>query len=196
MSELAAWDSFFVIVGSAAGALIGLQFVVMTLIAARHLRVAEAGAVFATPTIVHFSSALLLSALLRAPWATIILPAALWGLIGFGGVAYGLLVARRMRAEAVYAPEFEDWLFHVLLPLAAHAIFAVSALAALYHSREALFGVGLQRYCCCSLEFTMPGTTSSTMYLPDKSNRNFPRRSEYEIWVQVDAARARVTLCR
>jgi hypothetical protein len=31
MSELAAWDSFYVIVGSAAGALIGLQFVVVTL---------------------------------------------------------------------------------------------------------------------------------------------------------------------
>jgi hypothetical protein len=34
MSELTEWDSFHVIVGSAAGALIGLQFVVMTLIAA------------------------------------------------------------------------------------------------------------------------------------------------------------------
>jgi len=30
MRELAEWDSFYVIVGSAAGALIGLQFVVMT----------------------------------------------------------------------------------------------------------------------------------------------------------------------
>ena len=33
MSELAEWDSFYVIVGSAAGALIGLQFVVIRLIA-------------------------------------------------------------------------------------------------------------------------------------------------------------------
>jgi hypothetical protein len=35
MSELIAWDSFYVIVGSAAGALIGLQFVLVTLIAQR-----------------------------------------------------------------------------------------------------------------------------------------------------------------
>lgn len=35
MSELARWGSFYVIVGSAAGALIGLQFVVLTLIAER-----------------------------------------------------------------------------------------------------------------------------------------------------------------
>jgi hypothetical protein len=35
VSEFAEWDSFYVIVGSAAGALIGLQFVVLTLIAER-----------------------------------------------------------------------------------------------------------------------------------------------------------------
>jgi hypothetical protein len=57
MSELAKWDSSYVILGSAAGALIGLQFVVMTLIDDRPpLRVAEAGAAFATPTIVHFGA--------------------------------------------------------------------------------------------------------------------------------------------
>src|SRR6058998_2956583 len=45
MSEFAEWDSFYVIVGSAAGALIGLQFVVLTLIAERPpLRAADAGA--------------------------------------------------------------------------------------------------------------------------------------------------------
>jgi hypothetical protein len=77
MHELAEWDSFYVIVGSAAGALIGLQFVVMTLIAERPpLRAADAGAAFATPTIVHFGVALLLSALLRAPWPKVTLATA------------------------------------------------------------------------------------------------------------------------
>ncbi len=143
MSELAAWDSFYVIVGSAAGALIGLQFVVVTLIAERPpLRVAEAGAAFATPTIVHFGSALLLSALVRAPWQTITAVAALWGLIGLGGLAYSVLVARRVRRQSVYQPVFEDRLFHVVLPLAAYAMLALSAFAASSHTREALFGVG------------------------------------------------------
>jgi len=32
MTEFAEWESFYLIVGGAAGALIGLQFVVMTLI--------------------------------------------------------------------------------------------------------------------------------------------------------------------
>src|SRR5712672_3432889 len=61
MPAFAEWESFYVIVGTAAAALIGLQFVVMTLIADRpQITTAEAGAAFATPTIVHFSAVLLL----------------------------------------------------------------------------------------------------------------------------------------
>jgi hypothetical protein len=142
MSELAQWDSFYLIVGSAAGALIGLQFVVMTLIAQRPARTAEAGAAFATPTVIHFSAALLLAALLRVPWQSIIVAAALWGLMGLVGVAYAVIVAWRMRAQTVYQPELVDWLFHVVLPLAAYAMLALSAFEAPYHAREALFGVG------------------------------------------------------
>jgi hypothetical protein len=93
MSELAEWESFYVIVGSSAGALIGLQFVVMTLIAETPpLRVAEAGAAFATPTIVHFGGALLLSAILSAPWQVITLAAVLWGLTGLSAAGVAKLV--------------------------------------------------------------------------------------------------------
>ena len=143
MSELAKWDNFYVIVGSAAGALIGLQFVVLTLIAGSpQTGSAEAGAAFGSPTVVHFGVVLLLAALLHAPWQTIHVVAALWGLVGFGGVAYSVIVVRRMRKQSAYKPIFEDWLCHVALPLAAYTILAVSALAAPSHTREALFGVG------------------------------------------------------
>ena len=47
MSEIAGWDSFYVIVGSAADALIGLQFVVMTLIAEGRWGSPRAGRLFA-----------------------------------------------------------------------------------------------------------------------------------------------------
>ena len=79
MTELAKWDSFYVIVGSAAGALIGLQFVVLTLIAERPpVGAAEAADAFGSPTIVHFGAALFLSALLHAPWQTITIASVLW----------------------------------------------------------------------------------------------------------------------
>ena len=143
MPELDEWESFYLIVGGAAGALIGLQFVVMTLIADRPpVRAAESNAAFGTPTIVHFSAALFLSAVLRAPWQTVTSLAVLWGLAGLGGVTYGAVVARRMRKQSTYQPMLEDWLFHGWLPPTAYAVLAVSALAAPSHLREALFGVG------------------------------------------------------
>jgi len=143
MPELREWDSFCVIVGSAAGALIGLQFIVITLIAERPpLRAEDAGAAFATPTVVHFGSALLLCAILRVPWQAVTIVAALWGLIGVCGMTYSLIVIRRMRTQRVYRPVLEDWLFHALLPIACYALLVVSAFFAPSDAHEALFGVG------------------------------------------------------
>ena len=143
MLELAKWGNFYVIVGSAAGALIGLQFVVLTLIADRPITgSAEAGAAFGSPTVVHFGVVLFLSALLHAPWQTIIIAAVLWGVLGFGGVVYELIVIRRMRKQSAYEPVFEDWVFHIVLPLAGYAILGLSSFAALSRTREALFAVG------------------------------------------------------
>lgn len=142
--ELAEWDSFYVIVGSAAGALIGLQFVVLTLLAQKslHKDAAQTGAIFATPTLVHFGVALLLSALLRAPWQTIGIPTAIMSIIGLSGVAYAGIIALRMRREKVYHPVPEDWLFRVVLPLAAYVLLALSLFVDLSHLHEVLFGVG------------------------------------------------------
>ena len=136
------WESFYVIVGAAAGALIGIQFVVMTLIAENPPpRLHESGPAFATPTIVHFSAALLLSALVRIPWEGIAAAAALWGLVGLSGVVYSLVVARRMRKQTSYPPDFEDWLYFCLLPLVGYALLLVCALVAVSHAHEALLGV-------------------------------------------------------
>jgi len=143
MTPLAEWQNFYVIVGSSAGALIGLQFVVLTLIASRQGSTSAAlGSAFATPNIIHFVAVLLLSALISAPWHGGATVALLWGLVGLGGVTYVVIVARRMRVQNEYKPVFEDWLFHVLLPFAAYTTLAVAAGAARSHVREALFGVG------------------------------------------------------
>src|SRR5262245_43157298 len=140
MSELTEWSNFYVIVGSSAGALIGLQFVVLTLIAQRPtLRAPEAGAAFATPSVVHFAVVLLLSGVASAPRHTVGAVAVSWGLVGLSGITYVVVVARRMRAQSVYRPVFEDWLFHVLLPVAAYAMLAVSAIVARSYARQALF---------------------------------------------------------
>ena len=73
MTPLDGWENFYVIVGSSAGALIGLQFVVLTLIAARpQMGSPEAGAAFATPSVVHFAVVLLLLLVVTAAYG-------LWG---------------------------------------------------------------------------------------------------------------------
>lgn len=134
------WESFYVIIGAAAGALIGLQFVVMTLLADRP-PAAAAGAAYATPQIVHFSLVLLLTALLRAPWHSLDPAAVLWGITGLSGFIYELIVIRRMRSTGIYEPAFEDWFFHVGLPLSAYALVAASSVAAFWRPTEALFAV-------------------------------------------------------
>ena len=144
MSPPSGWENFYVIVGSSAGALIGLQFVVITLIAGRPIARSEAQAsnAFTTPSVVHFAVVLLLSAVASAPWDGIGVVAILWGGVGLSGMVYTGVVARRMRRQSAYRPVFEDWLFHVLLPFAAYVILTGSSFAARPYTRLALFTVG------------------------------------------------------
>lgn len=144
MAELDGWENFYVIIGSSAGALIGLQFVVMTLIAEMPAARgnSEAGDAFGTPNVVHFAVALLTSALIVAPWRGIGCVAVLWGLVGGGGMAYAAVTAWRMRSQKIYRAVFEDWLCHAVLPFAAYAAFTGSACVASAHARASLFILG------------------------------------------------------
>jgi hypothetical protein len=125
-SLFAAWESFYVIVGSSAAALTGLQFVVITLGAdASNVATPQTMRAFGTPTIVHFCAVLLNAAILSAPWrrhssaALAIVAFALVGLI------YTLVVLRQARRQTEYKPVLEDWLAHTALPLIAYAAFLV-----------------------------------------------------------------------
>jgi hypothetical protein len=143
MSELHEWESFYVIIGSSAGALIGLQFVVMTLVAENPVaRSSSLSSTFGTPTIIHFSAALLLSAVISAPWRGIGTVAVVLALIGVSGTIYAIIVAWRLKAQTEYKPVFEDWLFNALLPLIAYLVLTLSASAAVSQSHEACFGIG------------------------------------------------------
>lgn len=144
VAALARWQTFYEIIGSSAGALIGLQFVAMSLITNMQAPQpdAEAGHAFATPTIVHFGAVLGLAGILAAPWDSIDALGAVLGAAGLCGMLYAVLVARRMRKQKAYQPEFEDWMCHVLLPFAAYLALALSAYVAQSHSLEALFAVG------------------------------------------------------
>lgn len=141
MTALNEWANFYLIVGPSAGALIGLQFVVVTLIADAPVAQADAQAsgAFSTPSVVHFCAVLVLSAILTAPWHALAPIAILWGLLGFAGMIYSLIVIRRLRTQSAYKPVFEDWLFHALLPLGAYTLLVAAACVSFGRERIGLF---------------------------------------------------------
>jgi hypothetical protein len=111
MSLLIAWENFCIIVGSSAGALTGLTFVAVTLVAETRQRGDGRGiAAFTTPTVVHFGVVLFVSAALSAPWPSLLPLALLLGLCGLAGALYTAIVVRLQRRLELYTPVLEDWL--------------------------------------------------------------------------------------
>jgi hypothetical protein len=126
---LAQWQNFYVIAGSSAGALTGLQFVVMALIADSELQsgMQEVRA-FGTPTVVHFCAALLISAIASAPWQTLSAAAIALGVCGAAGMIYALSVIRHALRQTGYKPDAEDWFWYAALPALAYAALTAAAI--------------------------------------------------------------------
>jgi len=139
---LAAWESFYVIVGSSGAALTGLQFVVIALVAeSRRQSTNREIDAFGTPNIVHFCSVLLVAAILSAPWRGLTSVSYALGACGLAGIAYGLIVLNRARRQTGYKPVFEDWLWHAVLPLIAYTSLLVAGIFLRSYPREVLFVV-------------------------------------------------------
>ncbi len=142
LSPLATWQTFYTIIGSAAATLTGLMFVVVTLIAGVRVRVSspsEAFATFNTPNVVHFCAALLVAAILSAPWQALWPAGLLLGLSGLGGMIYVVIVLRRARRQTDYQPVLEDWLWHTVFPLVSYTALVVAAILLPGHPAPALF---------------------------------------------------------
>ena len=139
---LSEWDSFYLIVGGAAGALIGLQFVVMTLIAERpQAGMADAARAFATPTVVHFGACLLVAAFVRVPWPDAVHATWAAGAVGLCGLGYMALPIQRMRRQQIYKLDMEDRVFHIILPFVAYGLFALCGVLGMTHTEPVLFAI-------------------------------------------------------
>jgi hypothetical protein len=140
---LGAWQNFYVIVGSAAAALTGLMFVVITLIASREgHRSGQAIGAFGTPTVVHLCAALLIAMILSAPWPTLWDAALLLGICGLAGAIYMIVVFRRALHQTDYQPVLEDWLWHTIFPFFSYTALLVAALLMPGNATPALFVIG------------------------------------------------------
>jgi hypothetical protein len=92
------WQDFYLLIGSSAGALIGLMFVVTTLTVGRDIRTIERGQrLYTSPVVWHFGAILLLSGAAMAPdvhaWAYGLLAGviALVGMVASLRIAIGIL---------------------------------------------------------------------------------------------------------
>jgi hypothetical protein len=137
------WTNFYVIIGSAAAALTGLLFVVISLLAGSRLRRSvEPLAAFNTPNVYHFGAALFVAVVLCAPWPMLWNVSLLLGLSGLWGVAYVIIVLRRMRRQGDYTPVLEDWLWHTIFPFVSYAAFVAAAILLPGNPTPALFVTG------------------------------------------------------
>ena len=143
-TSLRAWESFYVIVGSSAGALTGLQFVVLTLVAeiGASRRSRETTAAFGSPTIVHFCAALFVAAVLSVPWSGAGRASIAISVCGAAGILYSIVVLRRTFAQSAYQPVLEDWVWHVVLPLLSYGAIFAAGLLVRSHAENALLLVG------------------------------------------------------
>ena len=143
LSALSAWESFYVIIGSSAGALTGLQFVVIALIGDRQVasdpRTTHA---FATPTIVHFCAVLLTAAILSAPWRSLSSAGYTVGACGLAGIVYIFRVLWHMRRQTDYVTVLADWIWHLFFPLLAYGSLMAAGIAFTGYLSQSLFLIG------------------------------------------------------
>jgi hypothetical protein len=118
VSPITAWQNFYVIIGTSAGALTGLMFVVITLVASRNTGQKSRLSIdaFGSPIVVHFCMALLIAAILSAPWEALWNAGLLLGFIGLGGIIYLVIVVLRTRRQADYQLVIEDWVWYLVFP--------------------------------------------------------------------------------
>ncbi len=142
MKLLEGWDNFYVILGSAAAALIGLTFVVIALLSDARRVHPEGMQGYIAPTIVHFGTVLAFAAYMSVPQHTILSLSAGLAIGGMGTTAYTVVIANNVRRFAIhYTPVLEDWVWHVILPTVDYATLLGMAFLIWYRQQLALYGI-------------------------------------------------------
>jgi hypothetical protein len=122
MELLKGWDNFCVILGSATAGLMGLTFVVIALASdARRASHPSGTRGYITPTIVHFGIVLAVCIVMSLPGlrtSGLSLALAAGGVLGL--LYTCITVFHVLRFATNYKPVVEDWIWHVLAPIAAY----------------------------------------------------------------------------
>ena len=124
------WDSYYLLIGTAAGALIGLLFVVATLNAGREVSSVTRGTqTYLTPTVFHFAMVVVVSALATAPG----LPGRFVGpalaACALAGLLYSVWICVRLSQNKLEGEHWSDFWFFGAAPGATYLGLGATAAA-------------------------------------------------------------------
>jgi hypothetical protein len=143
-SLLAGWDKFYVIIGSSAGGLTGLTFVVIALSADAKKASLSGLRAYVTPTIVHFGSVLALAVYLSMPHQIVVSLSLAFGCVGCGGLAYVVSIAANIgQLSHSYMPVREDWIWNVILPAIVYGTLLAMAFLIWRRPQVSMYGVAV-----------------------------------------------------
>ena len=133
LQQLEAWRNFYVLLGTAAATLMGLMFVVVSLGPQQiGARTATGVRAFVTPTVVYFTTVLVVAALMTIPGVSALALGALMALGSLGGLGYMCSTGAHTRWRHANLDRL-DWLWYVGLPIFSYLLILGAAA-----------GVGLQ----------------------------------------------------
>jgi hypothetical protein len=137
------WEEYFFMLGSAAGGLIGLLFVIVTLTAGRDRSAMERGQkLYMTPLVFHLGGVLLLSGSAIAPAMTGPLYALVSGLAGVIGLVSGVRIAAGIsRLPPTTSGGWFDIIWYGIVPAAIYLGLLAAAAAIWMGVEGALAGV-------------------------------------------------------
>jgi len=134
LQQLNAWHNFYLLLGTAAATLTGLMFVVVAL-GPRLISAHTATGVraFATPTVMYFTTVLVVAALMTIPAVPAPILGAFMALGGLGGLWYmGRTGAHTQWRQAQL--DWQDWLWYVGLPVLSYLLIVGAAVGMWVHT--------------------------------------------------------------
>lgn len=141
---LQAWETFYLVVGTSAGALVGVMFIVATLTAEIAVEQINRGTViYQNPTVFHLGVIVAVSALALVPEHLLPAVAVLIAIGGIAGLAYARVTLRRMseRYEFYHATGW-DRLFFGALPGLSYLLMLAGAIAVFWTPEVAAETIG------------------------------------------------------
>jgi hypothetical protein len=128
-SPFAAWANFYMITGSAGAALTGLMFVAIAVMTQVRRELSREGiGAFSTPTVVHMSAVIVISAVLSVPWPDLRLLEICLLVGALAGLLYAVVIIDRFRRSRPYRPDREDWAWHCVTPCVSYLVLGFGAL--------------------------------------------------------------------